>query len=398
MSWIIHSPYYLFVSSSTCQPNRDHIMPYPVNEYMQWAKVGAPWNKPGLINCASSGIFEMRKTYRELFGELPGDISLTSSADEYGHPELKAAIAFRYGVLPANVYPACGTSMANYVAVAGTIDRDDTVIVEQPVYEPILGAVSVLGARVVRYHRREENGWRLDIDELTRIATNEEARLIVLTSPHNPSGVWTSDDDLILLADTVGEDTLILVDEVYREWGVSEAGKTVALKRPNLMITSSLTKVWGLGRLRAGWVIADERIIHDVSRAYDHMGAVGPSPIDSISARFLADIHLPDALRQESIDHVKRGRDIIEKWLEMDDRFVADIQPDSGFAILKCVDPDLLQQSGHPSLHHWFLNEHNILSTPGHFFDIPENYVRFAWSQGEDVVQRATEKLLRQLR
>ncbi len=380
---------------------------------MQWAKVGAPWNKPGLLNCSTSGIFEMRKTYRELFNEWPDDLSLTGSGDEYGHAELAAAIAFRYSVSPANVYPANGASMANYVTFAGTIDHGDTVLVEQPVYEPLIAAVSALGARVIRFQRREADRWRIDIDEVAQLARAEDARLIILTNPHNPGGTWTSDDDLIQLADTVGEDTLILVDEVYREWGANEAGKTVAMKRPNLIATSSLTKVWGLSRLRGGWVIADERIIHNVQRAFDHMGAVGPSPIDAISARFLADDRLTDALRQESIGHITRGRALVEDWLTKDKRFEADIHPDSGFAILHCVDPTLLgahaakgasrddqtmkpglqDNPGHPSLYDWILNEHNVLTTPGHFFDLPPTHVRFCWTQGIEVVKCAIRTL-----
>ncbi len=365
-------------------------MPLPNVEYMQWAKTGAPWTKPGLLNCSTSGIYELRKTYRDLFGEMPSDLSLTGSGDAYGHPELKAAIAFRYGVLPANVYNANGASMANFVAIAGLINRGDTVLIEHPVYDPIPAAANALGARIVRFERPEADNWRIDIDDLAQLARSEDARLIILTNPYNPGAAWTSDDDLIRLADLVGEDTIVLVDEVYREWGENEVGQTVATKRPNLVATSSLTKVWGLSRLRAGWVIADERLIHHISRAFDAIGAVGPSPIDSISARLIADETLMAELRDESLAQITEGRKLVANWLTNDDRFDATIHPGSGFTILRCVDPDLLRGD---SLHDWLLNEHNILATPGRYFDLPPTHVRFCWTQGVEVVEHAVGKL-----
>ena len=110
---------------------------------------------------------------------------------------------------------APGTSGANFLVFVALLQGGGDVLVEQPGYDPLMGAAAVLGARVTRFERRFEDGYRLDPDAVRRAIT-PRTRLVVITNLHNPSGVLASDEDLDevgRIADGVG--AKVLVDEVY---------------------------------------------------------------------------------------------------------------------------------------------------------------------------------------
>ena len=133
-----------------------------------------------------------------------------------GYAPLKAAIAERYNVAPENVVASQGTSMANFLAMATIIERGDEVLIEEPTYDPFLGAAEYLGANVKRFSRKFENGFQLDLDELKSLLT-PKTKLIVISNPHNPSGVTCALDDLRALALDIAPVPLF-VDEAYADF------------------------------------------------------------------------------------------------------------------------------------------------------------------------------------
>src|SRR5581483_6956719 len=166
--------------------------------YMTWAK----YHAGARYNLANSGILGCS------LNELPitlDDVQLNGPNHE-GYVPLKEAIASKYGVMPAQVVTAQGTSMANFLAMATVLERGDEVLLEHPAYDPLLAALRYLGTEVKRFHRTLANGWQIELDEVKQLLT-PRTRLIVLTSPHNPSGVTveqTTIKQLGELAATVG--------------------------------------------------------------------------------------------------------------------------------------------------------------------------------------------------
>ncbi len=85
--------------------------------------------------------------------------------------------------------------MANHLAMAALVEPGDDVLVEQPTYGPIAEVASYLGARILRFERREENGWQIDAEDVQRAIT-PKTRLICLTNLHNPTGALTDEATL----------------------------------------------------------------------------------------------------------------------------------------------------------------------------------------------------------
>ena len=107
--------------------------------------------------------------------------------------------------------------MANFIALTALVRRGDEVLVERPTYDPLLTVLDHLGARVTRFERVAEKGFRLGLGELERNFT-PRTRLIVLCNLHNPSGAFTDDATMKQvgeMAATVG--ARVLIDEVYLE-------------------------------------------------------------------------------------------------------------------------------------------------------------------------------------
>lgn len=325
--------------------------------YMRWAKEHAA----ARYNLANSGLLACEA------GDLvlgPEDI-LINGPNGDGYPPLLEAIGARYGVEAERVVPAAGTSGANFLAFAALLEPGDEALVERPAYEPILAALQALGVRVRRFERRWENGWRQDPDDLRAALAGGRVRLVVLTNPHNPTGVLLDRAgmaEIARLAERAG--ALLLVDEVYRDIWSEDAPPSHVHLGPHVLATNSLTKSWGLSGLRCGWVLCGTRELADRLRlARDFMEAAGSLPGDGLALA---------AFRQ--LDRLEaRARALLDPNLELVRTFLA------GHAEwLDCVLPQralmafprLRQEEDSQPLHDWLRTRETSI-VPGRFFDHP---------------------------
>lgn len=209
---------------------------------------------------------------------------------------LRGAIARYNDVSPAEVVPALGTSQAIFLAYAALLSPGDELLVEAPGYEPLTRAAEGLGATVRAFDRRADEGYRV-VPERVAAAIGPRTRAIVVTSLHNPTGVRVDDDAVReLAAIAAARGAYVLVDEVYAPFDdLPEDGVFRGSARklaPNVVAVSSLTKCYGLGMYRVGWVLGPEEVVERAEAAavatFGHaplahasygsavLGAVGP--------------------------------------------------------------------------------------------------------------------------
>ena len=184
--------------------------------------------------------------------------------DPRAYQALKDACARYNDVSPAEVTPAFGTTQAFFLAYAATLSPGDEVLVEHPGYEPLTRAAEGLGATVRTFERRAEEGFRV-LPERVAVAIGPRTRAIVVTSLHNPTGVRVDDEtirELAAIAEARGAH--VIVDEVYAgfddlpEDGVFRRSARKLAK--NVIAVASLTKCYGLGMYRLGWLLGPEEI------------------------------------------------------------------------------------------------------------------------------------------
>jgi aspartate/methionine/tyrosine aminotransferase len=207
---------------------------------MYWAKQQAPVR----YNLASSEVPHFRMSRWAID---PAMLEL-DGASRYRDPPLREAIARKAGVTPDRVVMADGASMANMLAMAGLIGPGDEVLIEHPVYEPLVAAARFLGAEV-RHFTRQGPEFALDLAAVTAAVT-PRTTLIVLTNLHNPTGNL-ADAETLKAIGALG--VRVLIDEVYLD---AAAQPSAALLGDAFVCTSSLTKVYGLSGLRCGWILA----------------------------------------------------------------------------------------------------------------------------------------------
>ena len=221
--------------------------------YMQWAKK----RSGSRYNLATSGL----RSY-SLAG-LPvtiEDLDPLSRAGGYGYPPLTEVLAAHCGVAPENVVTAAGTSMANMLAMAAILEPGDEVLVEHPAYELLLAALGYLQADIRRFSRRAETGFALDPAEV-ELAITPRTRLIVITNLHNPSSAFATEEQLRAIGDMARRvSARVLMDEVYVDAQFQLAPRPSVHMGPEFVVTSSLTKVYGLSGLRCGWILAEPEL------------------------------------------------------------------------------------------------------------------------------------------
>lgn len=258
------------------------------SEYMEWAKT----SPPARYNLASSDLL-----HYPLAG-LPcsiGDLEITGPGG-YGYPPLREAIAARYSVDSSCVVTTAGTSMANHLAMAALLDPGDEVLIEQPTYELIVSTAHYLGARVRRFQRRFEQGFRIDPDEINR-ALGSRTRLIVITNLHNPSSAFTDERTLRQVGEIAGAaGARVLVDEVYLDAAFDLRPRSSHHIGSQFIVTNSLTKVYGLSGLRCGWILAEPPAAARIWRLADLFYSTLPHAAELLSV--IAFRHLPDIERR----------------------------------------------------------------------------------------------------
>jgi aspartate/methionine/tyrosine aminotransferase len=244
--------------------------------YMEWAKARpAP-----AVDLAGSNLLAC--TLQDLPGAREALDLSGESAD--GYRPLLEAIAARYEVSPDCVSLAGGCSGANYIALAAIVDAGDEVLIERPAYDPLPAAARMLGASVRFFERRFEEGYAID-PERVAAALSPRTRLLVLSSPHNPTGVIAAEDALErlgALAEKLG--FLVLVDEVYQDCVLTDRPRPAALRSPAFISSNSLTKAYGLSSLRCGWTLASPEVTQRIRRARGVVDVNGAIPAERLAA------------------------------------------------------------------------------------------------------------------
>ncbi len=353
--------------------------------YMDWAKHRAPARfdlaASNLLGCSLDDLEGAR------------DVLSLDGSNPDGFPPLVEAIAAHSDVPAERVVIGSGCSGANVLAIASAVGAGDDVVMETPHYDPIVGACRLFGASVSFFERRFEDGYQLDPDALRRAMT-PRTRLVVLTNPHNPSGV-VLDDDSIRAAAQVAADhgAALLVDEVYLDIvNILNEGHThtpATRLAPNAISTSSLTKSYGLNALRCGWAIGSADAAERMRRVRDVVDGIGPVPIERLSVLAF----------DQMTRLAARARDLTAANLEVFRSWAAGVPSLSlpGPARATVAFPRVDGVADTRVLCEALLRDHDVAIVPGYFFGEPAN-IRISLAGRTEILREGLDRLSRFLR
>jgi aspartate/methionine/tyrosine aminotransferase len=327
------------------------------SDYMHWAKTCSS----AKFSLTNSGLANVK------LSELDVNIDeLEITTDSvYGYPPLVNALAARMQVGEELVVTALGTSFANHLAMAALINPGDEVLIEHPTYEPLLSLARYLGAEVIRFSRLFEEGFRVVPDRIREKVT-PRTRLIVLTNLNNPSGVLTDERTL----EEVGEiarsiNARVLVDEVYLETFFEQRPRNAFLLGSEFIVTSSLTKAFGLSGLRCGWIIAAPELARKMWLLENLFAA---SPVHAGERLSVLALQQIETFAEKARKRLDNNRAVVKKFLTTRDDLEF-VEPDGGTVFF----PKLVR--GNADLFCDLLKEKFETSVvPGRFFEMPEHF------------------------
>ncbi len=189
----------------------------------------------------------------------------TGYSDGRGEAGLVQALADRYSarrgrpIRPDRVMCFPGTQTVLYAVLTGLVQAGDEVLVGDPLYATYEGLIAAAGARAVTVPLRPERGFRIDPADIAARVT-PATRLILLNTPHNPTGAVLTRADLAAIGEIAeAHDLWIVSDEVYEDLVFEGAAFTSALDLADLegrvIVASSISKSHAAPGFRSGWCI-----------------------------------------------------------------------------------------------------------------------------------------------
>lgn len=326
------------------------------SSYMNWAKTSSV----AKYNLATSGLGNLK--LRELRVSLD-DLEITNGG--YGYRPLIDLIAMRYRVAAEEVVTAAGTTFANHLAMAALIKPGDEVLFEHPAYEPMLALAYYLGADVKRFYRRFEKGFGTGSQELASLIS-PKTRLIVITNLHNPSGVLIDDSEMKQigeLARNVG--ARVLVDEVYMETLFEDSPRTSFHLGTEFVVTSSLTKAFGLSGLRCGWILAEPELAKRMWLLNDLFASTPVHSGERLSVVAMQQLEEIGARAKELFD---RNRKLLIEFLDTREDLEV-VRPQFGTVMFPRV-----RHGSSEELCRLLREKYETTVVPGRFFEMPAHF------------------------
>ena len=345
------------------------------SEYMHWAKT----RSDAKFNLATSGLANLSLTEIEFNVNELEITGLTGS----GYEPLIQELSRRYRVDSKSIVTAAGTSFANHLAMAALIDPGDEVLIEWPTYEPILALAQYLGAKVRRFERNYHDGFLVRPAEIGKLIT-ERTRLIVLTNFHNPSGVSVDAASL----QEVGEiarnaGAQVLVDEVYREMLFEDSPTTAFHLGPEFVVTSSLTKAYGLSGLRCGWIFAEAGLAERMWRLNDLFAA---SPVHAGERLSVIALRQLDRIATFAKARLDTNRAMLNRLLDSRSDLEA-VRPETGSVMFPRV-----KGGNAEKLFDLLREKYETSVVPGRYFEMPDHF-RIGMGGDEDIFREGLERL-----
>lgn len=319
-----------------------------------------------------------------------------------GVPELRAAIADhqrdRYGIdldPDTEVLVTAGATEAIAASLLALVAPGDEVIALEPYYDSYAACVAMAGGTRVPVTLRPHDGaYVLDLDEL-RAAVTDRTRLILLNTPHNPTGTVLTRAELTAVAElAVERDLLVVTDEVYEHLVFDDAEHLPIASLPGMrertVTIGSAGKTFSFTGWKVGWITASPELTSAVRSAKQFLTYVSSGPFQYAIAEAL---RLPaayfDTLRAE---HAAK-RDLLSEGLAQAGFAVykpagtyfvtTDIRPlgaEDGFAFCR----SLPERAGVVAIPNAVFYDHREAGAP---------FVRFAFCKKTEVLEEAVSRL-----
>ena len=341
------------------------ILPLTVNDLLSFEPSGD-----------RSAILDRLLNIRLGYSEAPGTL------------ELRQALAETYhNCEPHNILVTTGAIEANFLLFNVLLKAGDHVIAPHPAYQQLYSVPRAIGCDVSLWKVGPDSGCRYDVDELERLVT-PKTRLIVVNTPHNPTGAMLSADELERvydLAESVG--ALVMCDEAYR-WLTIPGGESLAPPIFNLgasgISVGTVSKPFGLPGLRIGWIAAGKETVAQCWAMRDYV-SLSPGKLNDALA--LLAIKHRDRIVERNNRIISANLAAAKAWIARHSGILSWQPPRGGLLALLRYNLDI------PSLElaNKLAEQYSVMLAPGSAFGY-ENHLRIGIGQDPSVFAAGLEQ------
>ncbi|MGH9571750.1 MAG: aminotransferase class I/II-fold pyridoxal phosphate-dependent enzyme [Candidatus Angelobacter sp.] len=283
-----------------------------------------------------------------------------------GADSLREAIAEMQNVPVESVQVVTGASEALVALMWLAAEPGANVIIPLPGFTTFSALPESLGLEIRTYRVRRENGFRIDPEEIKRLA-DAKTKLILVNSPHNPTGATIGDDELEALHDfAAGRGIQLVSDEVYHPIYHGRPTQSAA-RLPHATVISDLSKAFSIPGVRTGWMIerdAKRRQQYWTARAYF-------SICNTTTGEMLAEIAVRkrDVVLGKTQEIASRNLKLLERFMAEHSDVIGWIRPQGGMTAFPW-----LQSGENARAFCQAAAERGILLAPGDCFDTPGHF------------------------
>lgn len=270
-----------------------------------------------------------------------------------------------------NIMVTNGSSEANYLAMHTLLQKRDEVIIMNPNYLQIWGAVEEMGCIPKAFHMGSENDWAPDLQELRSLLT-AKTKMIVLCNPNNPTGYVLTEHEMgevVEMARSV--DAWIYSDEVYRGAEL-DYQETVSFQQlyEKVMVSGGLSKAYALPGIRIGWLAGPKTEIYNTWSYHDYT-----SISTGIVSQYVAEIALSEEKRsmilKRNRDMLNRNLEILQEWIRSHGDLFEFIPPKAGGMAFMKYNIEI----NSTELSTWLRKQESVFIVPGDCYGM-DGYIR----------------------
>jgi aspartate/methionine/tyrosine aminotransferase len=295
-----------------------------------------------------------------------------------GLPLLRQEIARLYSQIDSDqVLTLAGAEEGIYCSMRTLIEPGDHVIVIDPCYQSLATLPKSFGADMTSVALDPKKRWQLDLEEVKR-AFRPDTKLLILNYPHNPTGAVLERnvfEGLIELARERG--AYIFCDEVYRYLELDESKRlpSIADAYERGIALNVMTKAFGLGGLRIGWLATqDADFLQQVGsyKLYTSICNSAPSEILALIA-----LRAKDKILKRTREVMLGNLKILDAFMKRHQELLFWVPPQSGtMAVLKLLLPVPIEKFSEE-----LVEKMGVLIMPGSVFDLPGNFFRIGFGK-----------------
>ena len=343
------------------------------------------------FNLSESGVHPL--TLGELIEDAHAREALLNECLRYtqtnGTVPLREAIAAFYpGATADHIQVTNGGAEANYVVTWNLVEPGDEVVMMVPNFMQASGLARAFGAGVREWPLVNDGAWRVDTGALERLVS-PRTKLIVVCNPNNPTGARFEAADLdriAAIADRHG--SWILSDEIYR--GAERDGRETATmwgRSDRVLVTSGLSKAYGLPGLRIGWIAGPPDRIASIWSYHDYT-TIAPGALNDALARHALEPARRERLLARTRAILNRNYPIVAGWLDARAGLFSYAPPDAGAIVYTRYHRPINSTELITRLR----VERSVLVVPGDHFGM-DHHLRLGFGEPPDQLRGALARL-----